>query len=501
MKAANTLFLLLAAALAFSCFAWWEQDDFYIHLQYVRNLVERGEWSFSAGTPSYGTTSPLWILVVSVPSVFGVPAPFAAKMLSVVFSVACVFLLLRAGDLFRHPAIHAAAIIALIADHWFRLAAGSGMEATLTAFLVLGLGLSLIRIPSPTDSQLAGYGALSGALVLSRPEFFVLPAIMLVAPRGRKRSAWVRAYMIYLIAFAAVLAPWVWYALAHFGTVVANTVALKAAAPKAALLPPLSGLVPALQRQASFFGLMYVPELLAILAAVFLVARRKASDGRPVPLAAWGLVAFLPTLYLLTHARGGESISYRYGAPILPLLVAVGFLQLDRVLAGRNARTSARFAIAATLCVIAAGITLSVMHTPSLRKSRDYLQNVLIPYGRWLGEHTAQNARVAAYDVGAIAYFSRRPILDLVGLNSAEVIPLLDPREAPRVNIAAIVKFRPDYLVSFVHADTRGLYAGLPIAETIFTSSVAPYRFGLPQAGPPRPCYLWRLDWSNAQPK
>ena len=38
-------------------------DDGYIHIQYANNILTRGEYSFNPGEVSFGTTSPLWVLV------------------------------------------------------------------------------------------------------------------------------------------------------------------------------------------------------------------------------------------------------------------------------------------------------------------------------------------------------------------------------------------------------------------------------------------------------
>ncbi len=35
-------------------------DDSWIHQTYSRNLAERGEWAFIPGSPSAGSTAPLW---------------------------------------------------------------------------------------------------------------------------------------------------------------------------------------------------------------------------------------------------------------------------------------------------------------------------------------------------------------------------------------------------------------------------------------------------------
>lgn len=464
MKRLSTLTLLAISILAFCSFAWWEQDDFYIHLQYVRNLLADGEWSFTPGTPSYGTTSPLWILVVSLPGLLGVPLPLAAKGLSIGFAVGCVFLLMRARTLFRHPAIHAAAVLTLLADHWFRLASG----------------VSLLKQPRPTGLHMAAYGALSGLLILSRPEFFVLPAILLFAPRAPSVSAWLKGYAVLLFVLALVVVPWLWYALVHFGSIEPNTIALKIASSAKAPLTFVN-ILKALARQAFFFGTMYAPGLLAMAASAIVLLRSRWTIRPALPLAVWGLIFFLPAMYVVIQARGGEGISYRYAAPVLPLLVLA--------------------VTASVVWSLGAGVALSITHTPSLKISRAYLNDALVSYGLWLNQNTPPTAIIGCYDVGAIAYYSRRPILDLVGLNSPEVIPLIDPNERPRVNRAAIMKYRPDYLVSFAHGDTGQLYDGVPIVETLLTREVLPFRFGSrAQAGESHPCHLWRLDWTGLRP-
>jgi hypothetical protein len=60
-----------------------------------------------------------------------------------------------------------------------------------------------------------------------------------------------------------------------------------------------------------------------------------------------------------------------------------------------------------------------------------YLQDVALINGEmvdaalWLNENTPSESLVAAHDIGAIGYFSDRSLLDLAGLISPEVIPML----------------------------------------------------------------------------
>jgi hypothetical protein len=49
----------------------------------------------------------------------------------------------------------------------------------------------------------------------------------------------------------------------------------------------------------------------------------------------------------------------------------------------------------------------------------------MVIVAKWLDRNTPPDAIIAAHDIGAIGYFTRRPILDLAGLISPEVIPFI----------------------------------------------------------------------------
>jgi hypothetical protein len=49
----------------------------------------------------------------------------------------------------------------------------------------------------------------------------------------------------------------------------------------------------------------------------------------------------------------------------------------------------------------------------------------MVAVAQWLDRNTPPDAIIAAHDIGAIGYFTRRPILDLAGLISPEVIPFI----------------------------------------------------------------------------
>ena len=65
--------------------------------------------------------------------------------------------------------------------------------------------------------------------------------------------------------------------------------------------------------------------------------------------------------------------------------------------------------------------------------------------GLWLHENTPENARIAMEPIGYIGYFSRRRILDEVGLVSPEMIPLNRAGEGWFTEM--LRRYRPEYVV------------------------------------------------------
>jgi hypothetical protein len=67
--------------------------------------------------------------------------------------------------------------------------------------------------------------------------------------------------------------------------------------------------------------------------------------------------------------------------------------------------------------------------------------------GRWVDRTLPKDARLALNDVGAIAYFSRREVVDLMGLVTPEII------QHRRDGEAGVLRFLdrqcPDYLIIF----------------------------------------------------
>ena len=67
--------------------------------------------------------------------------------------------------------------------------------------------------------------------------------------------------------------------------------------------------------------------------------------------------------------------------------------------------------------------------------------------GHWVARHTPPTARIGLNDIGAIAYFSRREVVDLMGLVTPAIIPFRRDGEAGVLRY--LEHACPDYLIVF----------------------------------------------------
>jgi len=67
--------------------------------------------------------------------------------------------------------------------------------------------------------------------------------------------------------------------------------------------------------------------------------------------------------------------------------------------------------------------------------------------GRWVDEHLPKRGTIAVNDIGAIAYFSRREVIDLMGLVSPDIIPYR--REGEAGVIRYLVERCPGHVIVF----------------------------------------------------
>jgi hypothetical protein len=223
-------------------------------------------------------------------------------------------------------------------------------------------------------------------------------------------------------------------------------------------------------------------------------------------LVPWAWALGVPALYL---ARGVPVLS-RYLVPVLPVLgwmawraaeragLAAPAADAGRVERGVRSRAARLALLVAALVLGGNAVVERTLVVPQVTSFTHGMEQSLIPLGRWLGAHAPPDALVATPDIGAIGYFSGRRVLDLGGLISPRMVPLLEA--APFEDLTARFAFadfaRPAYVLD--RADVVGdllRRSTLAPALAIVDSASVP---NLGIAHPGRVVYtLYRVDWKR----
>jgi hypothetical protein len=421
-------------------------DDSWIHQTYARNLIRSGRWEYVTGVVSAGSTSPLWTLMLSVgyllPTSFLIWAYFLGWLCLVWLAWSGIGLWESFWPQWSRQSWIAG--VALVFSWPLVWAAASGMETVLFMALAMQILLLYARYILKMREHVALIGFLSGLLVLARPEglgLLLLIAVGLLA-LGGDRKARFRRLFAYFGGAVVPLVPYFAFNYASGGTLWPNTFYAKQA--EYAFLwersialrylnllyftlgGPAEGL-----RGLSGARLLLLPGLIIsiIYAIVKDIRHRRLLHTLPVLWFAGHIFAYalrLPVVY--QHGR--------YLWPVLPIPILYGLAGWKEIFEQVEQRISSqqRFYYLAQRTL---GLTFAALVFVFLLLGlQAYLQDVRIINGEmvktslWLKENTSSDTLIAAHDIGAIGYFAERPLLDLAGLISPEVVSLLADDQA-----------------------------------------------------------------------
>ena len=206
----NVLFIcipLFVHALLIIFFISYTPDDTYIHLQFVRNLLRGQGFSFNAGEPTYGSTSPLWVFVIAFGGLFSENYVAVSKVLSVFFAFGAIVLFAFLARMFLENLNYAfACSLVWSVDAWFLRWAPSGMETSLALFLLL-LSFLMYTKEGLTKKGVFISPVIIALLTLVRPEAVLLYVIFLIDFAVCIRAN-PKKIVFFVIPYLALLAPW-----------------------------------------------------------------------------------------------------------------------------------------------------------------------------------------------------------------------------------------------------------------------------------------------------
>jgi hypothetical protein len=414
-------------------------DDAYTHHVYAEGIRYGDGLSYLPGTPAAGSTSPLFALVLTpiqlAPVSALVPLTHVLGVLGWLALAIATRRLVRVllardgssgagGGASDEPGagrngsgldVGSLAALAVALDPALAAAALSGMEVILAA-LVLVLALVAWAEDRPSLA-----GLLFGLGLLARPELTLvwLAATALALRRDRRVAL--------SIALPGVIAWGAWAAWNHHaaGTLLPTTFFAKHG--PLSILDRWRDLARAVaQTMGAWPMLATLP--LVVLGGLALTRHARATGAAPdgdtrattaTPTAAL-LVLVVLALWPLGLAWAHDLREtwrlywWRYALPAHPLVLVLLVIGASRLEGGRR-----RLAVAAILAALVAGAWSAARHVGE--SARNVLE-LNVAAARYVDAHAEENDWIASNDAGAVRRLTGRPVVDLLGLNDAEVL-------------------------------------------------------------------------------
>ncbi|MCO5197038.1 MAG: hypothetical protein M9941_04720 [Anaerolineae bacterium] len=412
-------------------------DDAWIHFQFARNLGNGNGFSYIANRPTPGSTAPLWTILLTPVGWFSDQFVGPAMLLSACFLLLTVYLTYRltltltGGDLF------AALLAALGTSLAGRLlwAGLSGMEVT--AFAACSLAALWVYARGGLTAWAALLFALAGQL---RPEGHLLFALVvadgLVSMRWPQNSAekpiTVRNLIVAVLIYGLVALPYTIFSLSVTGKPLPNTFYAKTGGSALYSFDTLRGMA-ALHWQDNI-----IASILALIGLVPLWRRSRI-------IVLWLLVLLLavPALVEVVWHHG------RYTMPLIPLQMIAAVFGARWLIARMPQRLRALGWGVALGLVLVSGVYRLSYWSGMLGYNVREIRDIDVRMGEWLAANTPADAVIAVDDIGAIGFLSEREIVDLLGLVTPEMWPVLADADVASAEFKLMHTLGVDYMAIF----------------------------------------------------
>ena len=415
-------------------------DDAFITFRFARNVAQGIGPVFNPGEHVEGFSNPLYMFLLSgLYRIVGADGPFpvVGRLVGVLASIGSLVVLARMPGVTPRRIVGLAMILTAMSVSLCMWSIG-GLESTLYGFvLTLGVAGTVAR-PTTARAQI-GLGLVLAAIALSRPEGLMPAGILflwrLADPVTRGDA---RGHLRVLLAAAVPVLAYYAFRVAYYGQWVPNTYFAKRMALSRALPLGRYYLTAFVRDNGGWF--LYLPAVLALF-------------DRTHRYVAWVASSVVGVCLLFVLLVGGDWMqNHRFVAPVVPLLsllAALGWFRLGEFIARRAGKA---FATAARIGAAAAPVVLFALCTyPAIAVQRRTPYVNVSPYfdtvGRLLGAAAPPEWTLALHDIGAVGWYGKVRVLDLMGL----VEPDIAHR---RLTVDEIVeRRRPELLL--LHYDNR----------------------------------------------
>lgn len=404
------------------------EDDAYIHCQFARNLLERGEFSFNPGERMPGDTAPLWVVMTCGVRLLGVDYPDAVKILSTFFGfLAVVIFIILCSSVWGADEKQNWLVLSLFALHpVFITLVPTGMETTFAMSFLMVFCIASERVLADGTCRGAlaplGLGIMSGIGILVRPEFILLapcaaiPLLVVWIRDPCRRRDIIRSVAWCAAGWAVSVGLLVMIHYGYFGRITPTT--MRGKSYSAGLFAPI-----AIIHMAQVLAFCFAPLAVAGMTALFFMRGRFRNTLLDLPrgLIAWSI------LLVVGYAAISAAVQTRYAILLWPL-VACLYVGLARS-CPRPWQTTLVLALGIAVLGLQSAITALPALSNRIRNSLAATE-----FATCVRAATPSEAVIGAYAIGEMGYRGQRRIVDFGCLATPAMVDL-DP--AGRMRLAA----------------------------------------------------------------
>jgi hypothetical protein len=426
-------------------------DDTWIHYRFAENFANGHFFEYNIGDPTPGTTSPFWIIILSIPFLI-----YSRFFMAFSLLIGSIFLLLTCLEIYRlakrlgfnENYSFLISLLTLLAGRllWSSL---SGMEITLFCYLtVVTAGIHIKELES--NKAFIVTGLLLGIAGITRPEAYLLAAIYYILTAILLRNV-IKKNILHLalsaIIFLIIIMPYHLFSHAITGKFLPSTFEGQNAG--FYLTPNFTFLV---ETGKLFFRDNIIILLLWIVSSVYFIYRlvRNKTDKKFILIYLW--VIFLPAIsaFIAPNWRHHG----RYLIPIIPFIniVSIDILQkFERYLRRKNFRFTAIAKKITPAVLVIFTLFSTFTYDIALGLNVENINDQQVKIAEWLKHNFPDETAFGMNDIGAITFITKKKTIDMEGLITPDVFKLrkMSLEEGNKNLLALLKRNKVNYIIIY----------------------------------------------------
>lgn len=442
------LLSLVIAVFQQALFFGWTNDDAFISYRYVKNLNNGHGLVFNPGEKIEGYSNFLWVLILSVFDFLGVPPHWAAKIFSFCISLLMIILIFRTAQAFElNKFISGLCALTLSLSNSMAYYSMSGLETVFYTFLLI-LCVFINKKYENKPDQITFYAlyVILLAVAITRPEgllFLLISSIYhllkkIFTKKGMNLKKILKVQLLSFSIYAILIILRYWY----YSDILPNTYYAK---PKGTFVE-------------QGYSAFYSNFTNALLSGSFLLIPIFILSVKYFKKYTFPYLILIGQLIFMSYV--GDWMAFgRFFLPILPaVIILITLLSRDTLLRTRppyhNKLVIFSYLIIFILFLIG-NVYQSYLALANKNKYPYLVMNScsLIKLGKKLNTDYPQKTKIAVRRIGAISYYSKLKIIDILGLTNKQIaynIKNVNNIEKQNdVNSIIVLEKEPDLIILF----------------------------------------------------